>query len=63
MTTEIEPTGEPLNNGASSPEPEALTNDPRIAYREGSGYPYVRARPGVPKITSEDVKRMLEDFP
>jgi hypothetical protein len=36
---------------------------PRIVYDEITGYPAVAARPGVPKITSEDVKRMLEDFP
>ncbi len=62
MGTEKDPTGESNNNSAGPGGSEALT-DPRIAYREGSGYPYVRARPGEAKITSEDVKRMLEDFP
>jgi len=36
---------------------------PRIAYSKITGYPYVTARPGVPKITSEEIREMLEDFP
>ena len=36
---------------------------PRWAIDPVTGFPYVRARPGVPKITTEDVKRELEDFP
>ncbi len=36
---------------------------PRWAICPISGYPHVRSRPGAPKITSEDVKEALRDFP
>lgn len=28
-----------------------------------TGLPYVRARPGAPKVTSEMIRKELEDFP
>ena len=36
---------------------------PRVVIDKITGYPVVTARPGVPKLTTEDVKRLLEDFP
>jgi antitoxin (DNA-binding transcriptional repressor) of toxin-antitoxin stability system len=36
---------------------------PRVVYNELTGYPVITARPGARTITSEDVRRMLEDFP
>jgi predicted nucleic acid-binding protein len=48
-------TGEP---GTIPREP-----DPRWTIDLKTGFPCVRATPGVKKITTEDVKRWLEDFP
>jgi hypothetical protein len=36
---------------------------PRIVIDEETGSPCVASRPGARKITAEDVKKMLEDFP
>jgi hypothetical protein len=36
---------------------------PRIVIDKETGYPCVASRPGARKITPEDVKKMLEDFP
>jgi hypothetical protein len=36
---------------------------PRWMIDPETGYPCVRSRPGVPKITSEEVREMLKDFP
>ena len=36
---------------------------PRIVIDEETGFPCVTSRPGARKITAEDVKKMLEDFP
>jgi hypothetical protein len=36
---------------------------PRVVYSKVTGYPYVTARPGAPKVTSGQIKKLLEDFP
>ena len=48
---------------STEPSPFPGYPHPRWAIDPVTGFPYVRARPGVPKITTEDVKRELEDFP
>ena len=56
------------SNGSNERDNQLTTpllerSGPRIAYSKVTGYPYVTARPGVPKITSEEIWEMLEDFP
>jgi hypothetical protein len=36
---------------------------PRIVQDKLTGLPVVRARPGAPKITSEDVREIMANFP
>ena len=36
---------------------------PRVVICEITGHPVVAARPGVPLVTDEEIKRLLEDFP
>lgn len=36
---------------------------PRVVICEITGHPVVAARPGVPPVTDEEIKRLLEDFP
>ena len=59
-TEDISGASDDANEGQSEPGERP---EPRVVIDEITGYPVVRARPGVPKITTEDVKRMLEDFP
>ena len=56
---------EPSASKQDDQEPDALPKrtGPRIAYSKVTGYPYVTARPGMPKITTEEVRKMLEEFP
>jgi hypothetical protein len=61
MCTKFEPIASQEDDRESEILPERTK--PRIAYSKVTGYPHVTARPGVPKVTSEDVKKMLEDFP
>jgi hypothetical protein len=44
----------------STPEPE---RESRYARHPVSGFWYVKARPGAPLITSEQVREWLKDFP
>jgi hypothetical protein len=41
----------------------AERSGPRVVYDRVTGYPVVKGRPGEPMVTSEEVKRLLEDFP
>lgn len=43
--------------------PGEFIDDPRWTIDPETGYPCVRARPGARKITTEDVKKILRDFP
>jgi hypothetical protein len=36
---------------------------PRVVICEITGHPVVESRPGVPLVTDEEIKRLLEDFP
>ena len=56
---------DPLNHSANEPSPLAYGEHlgPRIVIDKDTGYPCVASRPGARKITPEDVKKMLEDFP
>ena len=36
---------------------------PRVVICEITGHPVVSAQPGAPPITSEEIKKLLEDFP
>ena len=49
--------------GADRESQDVPERPDRIGYCEITGHTYVKARPGVPKITSEEIKKMLEDFP
>jgi hypothetical protein len=51
------------NELVESDQPPAERNGPRVVYDQVTGYPIVKGRPGEPMITSEEVKRQLEDFP
>jgi hypothetical protein len=49
-----------------SEAPHAASDEyavPRIVIDEETGYPCAAPRPGARKITADDVKKMLEDFP
>jgi hypothetical protein len=52
----------PINSGNAPETPEIPSprTGPRVVCDEITGYPVVTARPGARKITSEDVRRMLE---
>lgn len=49
------------------PEPRAypawIFDDPRWHIDPETGTPCVRSVPGAPKVTLEDIKKELEDFP
>jgi hypothetical protein len=58
----------PLRSGSAPETPETVDvpcprTGPRVVCDEITGYPVVTARPGARKITNEDVRRELEDFP
>jgi hypothetical protein len=42
---------------------ELAERNDRIGYCEITGHTYVKAPPGARKITSEEIREMLEDFP
>jgi hypothetical protein len=42
---------------------ESAEDESRYAISPISGFTYVKARPGVPMITSEQVREWLADFP
>jgi hypothetical protein len=50
-------------NTNETPDEPGPRSGPRVVYDEVTGYPVVTARPGARKVTNEDVRGMLEDFP
>ena len=54
------------SNHSVSEAPHAVHDEyagPRVVIDEETGFPCVASRPDARKITAEDVKKMLEDFP
>ena len=63
MASEIEPTDtHPDDNGIDAPKGEEYRGSPEIICPI-SGYRVVPRRPGQRMITTEEIKKLLEDFP
>lgn len=61
QTTSQKPKEEP-DTAAESDAPRERTG-PRVVYDELTGHSVVTARPCAKKVTSEEVRAWLEDFP
>jgi hypothetical protein len=51
------------NEPAEAENPYGERTGPRVVYDPITGYPVVTARPGAPLVTTEEIKKLLEDFP